>query len=282
MSRIRTIKPTFWTSEQVVECSLSARLLFIGLWNFCDGSGRHSFSPKQIKSQVFPSDDISVDVIIDMLWELSDNGLIVIYENKNSKLLEVTGWSHQKIDHEHSSRLPGSLDEHSEIIRLRVIDASLKDLGLRTKDLGKEKKQTKKRNSDTDQFLLEFEKVFWPASPHKVGKAAALKAFVAARKRCELEPLMAGMAAYVRDKPADRPWCNPATWLNQDRWLDQPARAGPNSHDQSPPTPEQNWGKWLAESWPIRLEELEKYGKSVLEIERDKLARMKSFGVSNG
>lgn len=34
MARIRTIKPEFWTSEQVMGCAPLARLLFIGLWNF--------------------------------------------------------------------------------------------------------------------------------------------------------------------------------------------------------------------------------------------------------
>ena len=30
-----------WTSEQIVECSPIARLLFIGMWNFCDDGGNH-------------------------------------------------------------------------------------------------------------------------------------------------------------------------------------------------------------------------------------------------
>ena len=32
MARIRTVKPEFWTDEKVVECSIPARLLFIGLF----------------------------------------------------------------------------------------------------------------------------------------------------------------------------------------------------------------------------------------------------------
>ena len=31
MARIRSIKPEFWVSEQVAECSTSARLTFVGL-----------------------------------------------------------------------------------------------------------------------------------------------------------------------------------------------------------------------------------------------------------
>lgn len=71
---------------------------------------------------------------------------------------------------------------------------------------------------------------FWQMFPNKVGKRAAETSFVAARKRVSFPDMMAGLAAYV-GKADDRHWCNPTTWLNQDRWLDRPAqqpvRAGP-------------------------------------------------------
>ena len=63
MARIRTIKPEFWTSEQIVECSPIARLLFIGMWNFCDDGGNHPASHKTLKMQIFPGDDISISQI---------------------------------------------------------------------------------------------------------------------------------------------------------------------------------------------------------------------------
>lgn len=81
----------------------------------------------------------------------------------------------------------------------------------------------------------EFEQ-FWRVFPNKVGKRAAEKSFIAALKRVSFADLMAGLAAYV-NKSDDRHWCNPTTWLNQDRWLDRPAqrtaRASPTSR---PPT----------------------------------------------
>jgi len=71
---------------------------------------------------------------------------------------------------------------------------------------------------------------FWEIFPNKVGKRAAEKSFDAARKRVSFADLMGGLVSYV-NKSDDRHWCNPTTWLNQDRWLDrpaqQPARAGP-------------------------------------------------------
>ena len=79
MARIRTIKPEFWTSEQIVECSPIARLLFIGMWNFCDDGGNHPASHKTLKMQIFPGDDISISQIESIVCELLRAGLISEY-----------------------------------------------------------------------------------------------------------------------------------------------------------------------------------------------------------
>lgn len=62
---------------------------------------------------------------------------------------------------------------------------------------------------------------FWRAWPNKVGKPAAQRAFKPVAH--EIEAILAGIGRYVRDKPADRPWLNPSTFLNQRRWEDEPA-----------------------------------------------------------
>jgi hypothetical protein len=79
---------------------------------------------------------------------------------------------------------------------------------------------SKKEKASSD---FEFED-FWNLWPNKVGKPAALKAFVSARKRAGLDAIVNGVFAYIRDKPPDRAWLNPATFLNQNRWDDQPAQ----------------------------------------------------------
>lgn len=117
MPRIRSIKPEFWTSGQIIECSTNARLLFIGLWNFCDDEGRHTYRPKQIKAEVFPADDISADDILRMLDELSSNDLITVYEHDSQRFLQVNGWHHQKIDRPQPAKHPGPFDEDSTIVR---------------------------------------------------------------------------------------------------------------------------------------------------------------------
>ena len=98
MARIRSIKPEFWSSEQVMSCSPLARLLFIGIWNFCDDGGNHPLSPRTIKALVFPGDDITVDSVDGLLGELKSSKLIAIYSVDGKTYLHVRGWRHQKID----------------------------------------------------------------------------------------------------------------------------------------------------------------------------------------
>ncbi len=79
----------------------------------------------------------------------------------------------------------------------------------------------------------EFED-WWRGYPHKVGKAAALIKFKIARRTAEFSDLVEGVQRYVERKPADRSWVNPARWLFEARWLDQPATEetkGLNGHD---------------------------------------------------
>lgn len=98
MSRIRTVKPEFWSSEQVVSCSRDARLLFIGLWNFCDDAGIHPSSFLRLKMEVFPGDDCSTEDIARWIAELIAVGLLREYTVDERTYWIVTGWKHQKID----------------------------------------------------------------------------------------------------------------------------------------------------------------------------------------
>jgi uncharacterized protein YdaU (DUF1376 family) len=81
------------------------------------------------------------------------------------------------------------------------------------------------------KFGVEFDREIWPIYPHKVGKPVALASFIKARQRASLETILAGLRVYV-GKTDDRPWCNLSTWLNQDRWNDQPAQV---ARGQPPP-----------------------------------------------
>lgn len=128
MPRIRTIKPEFWTSAQVLECSTNARLLFIGLWNFADDAGRHPDSAKQIKAEVFPADDFDLSTVQGMLDELSRNGLVTRYVVDGKGFLAITGWHHQRIDKPQPAKYPGpELADSENIPRTLPPDRKGKD-----------------------------------------------------------------------------------------------------------------------------------------------------------
>lgn len=80
-----------------------------------------------------------------------------------------------------------------------------------------------------DDFPPDAFQVWYGEYPHKVGRSAAEKAFSRVRKAkaVSFDELMDGLRRYIRTKPPDRAWCNPATWLNQDRWADQPSNVEP-------------------------------------------------------
>ena len=82
---------------------------------------------------------------------------------------------------------------------------------------------SKQNARDKERLEAEFHETFWPAFPNKVGKPKALISFLKARKKDNLENIMAGLNRYIADKPPDRQWLNPTTFLNQERWNDQPA-----------------------------------------------------------
>jgi hypothetical protein len=69
--RIRTIKPEFFTHEELSDLELTSklpiRLSFIGLWCAADREGRFKWKPRSLGIQILPYDDINFSVILDAL-----------------------------------------------------------------------------------------------------------------------------------------------------------------------------------------------------------------------
>jgi len=172
MARIRTIKPEFWTSAQVLECSTNVRLLFVGLWNFSDDAGRHPDSPKQCKAEVFPADDFTLADVRGMIDELSENGLIVRYVHGGKGYFYIPGWHHQRIDKPQKPKYPDPFDEHSE----NVLGTFPPDtIGYDTKGYDTKGKDPntggKPPTSEPDEFL-ELRKIYPKRSGDQRWKAA--------------------------------------------------------------------------------------------------------------
>jgi hypothetical protein len=66
---------------------------------------------------------------------------------------------------------------------------------------------------------------FWAIYPRRVAKGAARKAFAAAIKRADVATIIDGARRYASERSGqDQKYtAHPATWLNADRWTDEPA-----------------------------------------------------------
>ena len=130
MARIRTIKPEFFTSEDIVSLTPLSRLFYVSLWCESDRDGRLEWKPKTFKLRYFPADDCNIDA---MGKELIAAGLIVLYED--GKFAEIPSFQkHQVINNRESeSQIPA-----------RVKDASARDQAEGRKE-GKERKARESR-----------------------------------------------------------------------------------------------------------------------------------------
>lgn len=84
MARIRTIKPEFFTSADILELTPLARLFYIALWCESDREGLLNWSPKTLKFRYLPGDDVDVE---DIASELVKAGLVVIFTCDDGKEL---------------------------------------------------------------------------------------------------------------------------------------------------------------------------------------------------
>jgi len=77
----------------------------------------------------------------------------------------------------------------------------------------------KKKDTKVSLFKETNFEEFWTQYPRREGKGAARTSYQKAIKKAKHEVIMAGVARYNPDPAFTH---LPATWLNQERWLDEP------------------------------------------------------------
>ena len=237
MARIRTVKPEFWTSEQLAECSATARLLFIGVWTYADDQGVHPAAARQLKMEVFPGDDFTVDAIAGWITELRNAGLITQYESQGKVWWAVTGWHHQRIDKPTNKYPPPQVDDHSETVLRALSETSDSSRPVRESTVREstvmestvmEGKECSTESSDIEpktkpKYSEAFE-AWWSVYPRKVGRAKAFAAWKIAVKARPPDELLAITERYAKSPAgnAGQFTPHPATWLSQARYDDDP------------------------------------------------------------
>lgn len=91
----RTIDPSFFLNDKLAECTLAARLWFIGLWCAANPDGLLEYRPKRLKVMIFPHENHSPD---DLTNELAREGFIRIYMIGGTIYIEIVKFrKHQNI-----------------------------------------------------------------------------------------------------------------------------------------------------------------------------------------
>jgi hypothetical protein len=118
MARIRTVKPDFFTSDDVVSLTPLARLLYIGLWCEADREGRMVWRPGAFHRRYLPTDSCDIDAVS---GELVSRGLVVLY---GDGLAWVPSFSrHQHVNPREAASVLASPPPRVSDASLRVDDA---------------------------------------------------------------------------------------------------------------------------------------------------------------
>lgn len=103
------IDPEFWLDEDITSIDFSYRLFYIGMWNFSDDYGVIEDSPKKLKAQIFPYDDVDCGKIIFRLKGLKK---LVPFDAEGKKWLYIRKFlKYQRIDKPSNTRNPEAPQE---------------------------------------------------------------------------------------------------------------------------------------------------------------------------
>ena len=241
--RIRSIRPEFWRSEDVAEMDWHTRLIFIGLWSYVDDNGVGRDDVRMIVADLFPLDmdthgslrepSLRVQAALNHLCE---HGQITRYESSGRKFLHITAWDrHQRINRPSETRYPRPTcgNEGSRTAHARLTEPSVmaqEDLPLGEGEKGRrgegEKVVKTRPRGRAESIPMDGFDAWWTLYPRKAAKPKAASAWRTAMAKPGTTPdtVTAGLRKHLhawRGKPKEFiPY--PATWLNQERWSDEP------------------------------------------------------------
>ena len=120
--RIRSIRPEFWSSEDIAAMDWHSRLVYIGLWSYVDDNGVGRDNERLIVAALFPldtdppeGDSVRTHGALTeaslrthgALMQLETGGQITRYEVNGKRYLHIVAWdTHQKINRASASRYP--------------------------------------------------------------------------------------------------------------------------------------------------------------------------------
>lgn len=132
MARIRSIKPEFFTSDDICALSPLARLLYIGLWCEADREGRMVWLPRVFKRRYLPDDECDIEMLCK---ELLGRDLVRLYGDDLAFI--PTFSEHQRVNPREAASTLATPDCHAANLDLH---ASIPDVHTQVGREGKEGK----------------------------------------------------------------------------------------------------------------------------------------------
>lgn len=216
MARIRTIKPEFFTSEDIVGLTPMARLLYIALWCEADRDARLVWKPMTFKLRYFPADNCDIQALCK---EILDAGLVVLYGAGYAHIPSFK--AHQHINPRESvSQLPDPDASGTREPRVGTRQGRDSDAQVGREGKGKEG-DTRDASRDEPAGFTDFWKA-WPITDRKQAKGKCLDAW----KKASAERDAAVILAHVESLKLSAGWTKqggefipaPLVYLNQRRW----------------------------------------------------------------
>lgn len=228
MARIRTIKPEFFTSEDIVSLSPLARLLYIALWCEADKEGRMVWKPRTFKLRYMPGDNCDIE---SLCAEILERGLVKLYGEGLAYIPQFS--AHQHINpRESASQLPDHQGQPRVGTRQpRVGTGANLDVHAQVGREGKGKEGVTPRVDDAEDSEPEKQKAelpgfakfweTWPTNDRKQAKGKCLEAWKKANAERDAALVLAHVSslknsAWVKDGGQFVP--APLVYLNQRRW----------------------------------------------------------------
>jgi len=220
MARARNIKPSIFKNELLGQADPMLTILFTSLWTLADREGRLEDRPLRIKAETFPYRDLPL--FNGYLTELQQLGFIDRYSVDGKAIIQIINFFKHQSPHstEKVSELPEN--HHPEPITVKEplsngeVTKQERPDSLIPDSLNLIPDSRKPRTSALDSFSA-----FWESYPNKTGKKKAKELW----KRNK--PILVDvLKAIAWQKKTDK-WKkgfipNPTTWLNEERWEDEP------------------------------------------------------------
>lgn len=221
--RIRSIRPEFWTSEDIVALSWEQRLIYIGLWSYVDDNGVGRDVPRLIAADLFALDEDTHGVLMQVagaLKQLETRKMVTRYTVCGKAFLHITAWEkHQKINRPSGERYP--LPTRGET----PLDATFSEPSLspQVKNPLGEGEKGRRGEGKRVREVSRFDE-FWSVYPRKVGKIAARKNWDRLlTKGIDQQEVINGAKAYAQTQLGADPTKvkHPQGWLSDGRWEDE-------------------------------------------------------------